>query len=222
VLSECERGLELLFERVDAQRLEPPRLGGEPRSVCEPVQRRAAPELHRERGRLRRGTCIAGAQCNACLSEQLVESQGVDGRVRQRVAVGRGDDRLLPERSPKTSDVMLNGVARRGRQVVSPQRIDQRVDRDDATATKRKQCEEALALAATHLRRPSTDEDLEWPEKPDFQRIRHARGLHPPVSQAPVRQYRPATDRGEALRVAAAWQPRAECSALIPTSKETK
>jgi hypothetical protein len=32
---------------------------------------------------------------------------------------------------------MLDGVARRGRQVVSPQRVDQRVDADDATAANR-------------------------------------------------------------------------------------
>ena len=45
VFSERERRLELLFERVDSKRLEPPRLRAEPRSVGEPVQRRAAPEL---------------------------------------------------------------------------------------------------------------------------------------------------------------------------------
>ena len=69
---------------------------------------------------------------------------------------------------------MLDGVARRGRQVVSPQRVDQRVDGDDATAAKRKQREEALALPAAHVRGPSIDEDLERPEKPDFERMRHA------------------------------------------------
>ena len=110
----------------------------------------------------------------ARLSEQLLEPQRVDGRVRQRVSVGRGDDRLLAECSPKTSDVVLDGVARRGRQVVSPQRVDQRVDADDATAAKRKQREEALALTAAHVRGPSTGEDLERPEQPDFERVGHA------------------------------------------------
>ena len=45
MLSQRERRLELLFERVDSKRLEPPRLRAEPGSVGEPVQRRAAPEL---------------------------------------------------------------------------------------------------------------------------------------------------------------------------------
>ena len=120
----------------------------------------AAPEFQRDGSRLCRGTCIARAQCNACLSEQLVEPQGVDGRTRQGVSVGRRDDRLLPKRCPKTSDVMLDGVARRGRQVVSPQRVDQGVDGDNATAAKRKQREESLALPAAHVRSPSIDEDL--------------------------------------------------------------
>jgi hypothetical protein len=61
MLSDCERGLELLFESVDAKRLEPPRLRAEPWSFREPVQRRAAPERQRDRDRLGRGSGIAGA-----------------------------------------------------------------------------------------------------------------------------------------------------------------
>ena len=70
---------------------------------------------------------------------------------------------------------MLDGVARRRRQVVFPQRVDQRVDGDDATAAKREQREQALALAAAHVRRPSAGEDLERAEQPDFERLVHAR-----------------------------------------------
>ena len=129
---------------------------------------------------LGRGTGIARPQCTTRLSEQLLESQRVDGRVGQRVSVGRRDDRVRPECSAKTSDVVLDGVARRGRQVVFPQRVDQRVDADDATAAKRKQRKQALALAAAHVRRPSAGENLERAEKPDFQRVDHAGrdGLH--------------------------------------------
>ncbi len=69
MVSERERRLELLFERVDSKRLEPPRLGAEPGRVREPVQRRAAPELQRERDRLGRGDGIARAQCTTRLRE---------------------------------------------------------------------------------------------------------------------------------------------------------
>ena len=138
---------------------------------------------------LGRGTGIARAQCTTRLCEQLLEPQRVDGRVRQRVSIGRRDDRVLAECSAKTSDVVLDGVTRRGRQVVFPQRVDQRVDADDATAAKREQREQTLALAAAHVRRPSAGEDLERAEKPDFQRVDHAGGvsLHAPVSHAPAR-----------------------------------
>ena len=157
MLSQRERRLELLFERIDAKGLEPPRLRPEPRSVREPVQRRAAPELQRERDRLGRGTASPARSALARLAEQLLEPQPVDARVRQRVSVGRRDDRLRAERSPKTSDVVLDSVARCGRQVVSPQRVDQRVDGDDATAAKREQGKEARRLPPlTFAGRPPT------------------------------------------------------------------
>ena len=84
------------------------------------MQRRPAPERQRDRGGLGRGTGIAGAQCTPRVPEQLLELQRVDGSVLERVSVGRGDDRVLAQRSPKTGDVMLDSVARGGRQVVSP------------------------------------------------------------------------------------------------------
>jgi hypothetical protein len=138
------------------------------------VECRTSPERQRVCRGLGRGTDIAGAQRTPHVSEQLLELQRVDGCVREHVSVGRGDDRLLTERSPHTCDVMLDGVARRGREVVSPQRVDQRLDADDATAAKRKQREEALPLTAAHIRGSSTDEDLERSEQPDFERVVHA------------------------------------------------
>jgi hypothetical protein len=67
---------------------------------------------------------------------------------------------------------MLDGVARRGRQVVCPQRVDQRLDADDATAAKGKEREEALALAAADVCGPPGDDDLERPEQPDLKWVR--------------------------------------------------
>jgi hypothetical protein len=45
MVSERERRLELLFERVGSKRLEPTRLGAEPGRVGEPVQCGTAPEV---------------------------------------------------------------------------------------------------------------------------------------------------------------------------------
>ncbi len=73
MLAERERRLELLFQRINPKRLEPPRLGAEPVRVDEPVQRRTAPGIQREPNGLGRCTGIARAQCTTRLSEQLLE-----------------------------------------------------------------------------------------------------------------------------------------------------
>jgi hypothetical protein len=61
MVSQRERCLELLLERIDPKRLKPPRLRAEPGCVGEPLQRRAAPQLQRQRNGLGRGTSVAGA-----------------------------------------------------------------------------------------------------------------------------------------------------------------
>ena len=47
MLAKRQRRLELLLERINMQRLEPPRLSAEPRHVSKAVQRRTAPQLER-------------------------------------------------------------------------------------------------------------------------------------------------------------------------------
>ena len=73
MLAEREPDLEVLLERVDVQRLEPARLGAEPRRAGQPLQRRSAPEGERRRDRVRRGRDVAVAQRGARLREQLLE-----------------------------------------------------------------------------------------------------------------------------------------------------
>jgi hypothetical protein len=115
VLAERECRLEPLLERIDAQRLEPPRLGAKPLGLGEPLQGSTAPERERECDALRSTSCIALAQCAACLCEQILELDGVDARLPQGVSIGRSDDRVLSEGSAQPRDVMLDGVARGGR-----------------------------------------------------------------------------------------------------------
>ena len=87
MLAERERRLELLLERVDAQRLEPPRLGAEPTvpvSPCSAVRARG----QRRRDRVRRGMDVAVPQRGARLREQLLEPDRIHIRALQRVPVG--------------------------------------------------------------------------------------------------------------------------------------
>ena len=134
MLAEREPDLEVLLERVDVQRLEPARLGVEPRRAGQALQRRPAPEGQRRRDRVRRGRDVAVAQRGARLREQLLEPDRVDARVLQRVPVGRADDRLLSECGAQAGDVMVERVPRSGRELLAPQAVDERVDVDHPAA----------------------------------------------------------------------------------------
>ena len=81
MLAEREPDLEVLLERVDAQRLEPACLGAEPRRAGQTLQRRPAPEGERRRDRVRRGRGVAVAQRDASLREQLLEPDRIHTRV---------------------------------------------------------------------------------------------------------------------------------------------
>jgi hypothetical protein len=133
------------------------------------LQRRTAPQAERQRNGLRRVAGIALAQRNTRLCKQLLEARRVDRRIRQRVSVIGSDDRVLPERAAQTGDVVLKSVARCGRQLLSPQGVDQLVHSHDATAAEREQRKQTVPLAAAHLRQTPSGDDLERPEKPDLE-----------------------------------------------------
>ena len=174
MLAERERRLELLLERVDAQPLEPPRLAVEPRQVSEPLQRGAPAQRQRRRDRRRGRARIALAKRCASLPQQLLELQRVHARLGQRVSVGRPDDRLVAEGGAQTCHMMLYSVPRGRRQVLSPQRADQLVDRHDPPLPKGEQRQQGIALAASHGHRASARRNLERAEDPDLERIDHA------------------------------------------------
>ena len=190
MLSERQRNLELLLERVDAQRLESARLVAEPRRTGQTLQRRSAPEGQRRPNRVRRATNVAVAQRAARLREQLLEPHRVHARVPQCVPVGGADDRALAERGAKAGDVMMQRVARSGRKLLPPQAFDERVDVDHPALAERKHRQQRLTLRAAHLRERPARDNLEGAEKPDFQWRRAsttACRLHRRVSQARTR-----------------------------------
>ena len=168
MLAEREPDLEVLLERVDAQRLEPARLGAEPRRAGQTLQRRSAPEGKRRRDRVRRCRGVAVAQRGAGLREQLLEPDRVDARALQRVPVGRADDRLLSERGAEAGDVVMERVPRSGRELLAPQTVDEPVDVDYPTLPEREHREQGLTLRAAHVRGRPARENLERAENPDL------------------------------------------------------
>ena len=180
VLSERERNLELLLERVHTQRLEPARLGVEPRRAGEALQGRTPPEVERRRNRVRRGPHVAVTQRAARLRQQLLEPDGIHMRVVQRIPIGRARDRRLSQRGAKTRNVVVERIARGGRELLPPQAVDECVDVDDATISEREHCQQGLPLRSAHVRNPSVREHLERAEKPDLQQcVRHGFMLPP-------------------------------------------
>ena len=175
MLAEREPDLEVLLERVDVQRLEPARLGAEPRRAGQTLQRRSAPEGERRRDRVRRGKDVALPQRGARLREQLLEPDRIHIRALQRVPVGGADDRLLSERGAKAGDVMMERVPRSGRELLPPQAVDERVDVDHPALPEREHRQQGLTLRAAHVRDRPARENLERAEKPDFEQLLHAR-----------------------------------------------
>ena len=164
ILTERERHLEPLLEGIDAQRLQPPRLGAKPLRLGQTLQGWTAPERQRQLDRLCPRSGVALAPGAASFREQLLEPHSVDGHVSQRVTVGRTEDRLLSEGGAQSRDMVLQRVPRRGGQLLAPEGIDQLVHRDDPAVAQRKHREQAMALAAAHSDRTSTQPDLERPE----------------------------------------------------------
>jgi hypothetical protein len=103
----------------------------------------------------------------------VLEHDCVDGRVGYGIAVGRSGNGIPPERGPEPGNMVLNGVSRSGRELGSPQRVDQVVDRDDATPSKSEQRQQRLPLGAGDVDRASVRDHLERAQQPDLQRIAH-------------------------------------------------
>jgi hypothetical protein len=65
--------------------------------------------------------------------------------------------------------VVLESVPRCGRQLLSPQGVDQLVHAHDASAAEREQREQPMPLAAADLDRISVGDDLEWAENTNLE-----------------------------------------------------
>ena len=188
MLAEREPDLEVLLERVDAQRLEPACLGAEPRRTGQTLQRRSAPEGERRRDRVRRGADVALPQRGPRVREQLLEPDRIHIRALQRVSVGGADDRLLSQRGAKAGDVMMERVPRSGRELLPPNAVDECVDADHPALPERKHRQKGSTLRAARVRDRPVRENLERAEKPDFQLAGHASSASDsPTPAAPMK-----------------------------------
>ena len=164
MLAERQRHLELLLERVDAQRLEPPRLVAEPFCAGQPLQRRPSPQSESRLDCVRGGMEIVVTQRGARLREQLLEAEHVHARICERVAVRGARDRGLSERGAQARDVMVERVPRGGRKLLAPQTVDEGVNADHPAPAERQHRQESLALRPAHVRRRPVRENLEGAE----------------------------------------------------------
>ena len=131
MLSEGERRLEALLQRVEPQRVQSCGLGRRPRRLRQTQERGPAPEGERVGDRVCGSPGVSGAERRARGGEQLLELSGVDDSALERVPVGREPDRVLAQRPPQAGDMVLHGVSRRCRKIAPPQRLGQRLRGDD-------------------------------------------------------------------------------------------
>jgi hypothetical protein len=162
VLPQRQRRLELLLQRVGPQPLQAGGLGADPAAVLQALQRPPTPQRQRPGDQLGGLAGVTRPPGAAGPGQQLLEPQGVHGGPHQRVPVRGGNDRLGSKRGAEPRNVVLDGVARRHRDLLPPQGVDQHLDRDHATAAQGQQRQERVPLGTGHLCGATTDQGLEW------------------------------------------------------------
>ena len=110
------------------------------------------PPPQRERGRKRRGRLrrLPVRQLRPAPSQQGCEAVGVErlGIDADAVPAAAGRDGIRPDRRPQAGRGDLHGVSRVRRRCVCPERVDDRVERDDAVAVDEEQAEQPAAFRA--------------------------------------------------------------------------
>jgi hypothetical protein len=166
-----EVGLDAVLERGEAHFLEPPDLVLREGLVGEVGQRRSAPEREclleprRRSGRL----LVAGLLDEGLEARRVerVDPQGVAGRLSNQCAVA--------EHPSQPRDVALNVLRRGRRRPLSPELVDEPVDRDDLAGAQEQDREQGARLAGRKLERPVVARDLERAQDAELERPAHAR-----------------------------------------------
>src|SRR5262249_6683976 len=133
------------------------------RLVLEVGERRAPPEgqrLVQPRSRCKR------SQVTGFLEKTLevVHVELVDRNAKQ-IPRGLGQDAVAPERLPQLRDMDLKRGQSRLRRLLTPERVDQPLSRDELVRAEEKRGQQGPRLATAHLDRLTVLDDLERPQE---------------------------------------------------------
>ena len=165
--SKCEREIDALGR--DRPALIVKRIGGGARVALQRdvAQRVASPEAERLVERAKRVFAVHRRARAARRLDELVEAGGVEfaGRRRDRVPGRPGrDQRRIAERRANPQDVLVHHVAGTLRRGVSPDAIDQLLDRDDRARVQEQHAQQRALAPASEPDRLAVDRRLERPE----------------------------------------------------------
>jgi hypothetical protein len=204
---EREVGVDPVLERRQPQLLQPRHLGLRERFVADVLVGLAAPQPERlAEARLRRAG-LAPRQLGAAACDQELEPLEVQltGREAEPVAGPVLLDPLRAEAPAQPVDVDLQRVDRRRGRLLTPQRVDQPVARDDVPARDQQAREQRHLLARRQLDGAGGGGDLHGSEHPEL----HGRIL---CSRGPLRKPAQVACRGACSDLAAEpWRSRCWC-----------
>ena len=168
--AERQVGLDSVFERVQAQLLEPADLVLGEGLVGEVRQRRPTPETQRLPQGLRGAAVITALDCLAPRSGEALKPIGIDlvGVGLERVAPATGDEHALAELLAQVGDVDLHGLGRGLGRALAPELVDDPVDRDDLAPMKQQDREHRALPGSAKGNRSPIDQNLERTEDAEF------------------------------------------------------
>ena len=201
VTSEGKVGLHARLDRSKAQFLQPVRLAARERGNAELSQRNAAPQRECLAQPPRGGLRIAGLQRRTAVGGERLEAREVElGTAEAQLVAARARQQLRPRRQPRPQQrhVALQRLARRRRDALTPEVVDQPVGRQDLARMEQEDRQQRARLGPFQRQRPIAADRLERSQYPELHRCGDhlSRAFH---RQAPP-PYRRATAQAQAPR----------------------
>ena len=178
VASEGEIGIDPLLERTQALLLEACDLGGAgPQERCV-GQDLAAPEPERFPREVGSPSMLTFVGCGAgCRKEarRLEDVEQSAAELKSVASAAPSDGRPVRlEKRAKTGDVTLDRVSGRGRRVLTPDVVDQPLDRNDLVRMQEQHGKHGALLRSSKRDRDPVDADLQGPEDEELEPSGHA------------------------------------------------
>jgi hypothetical protein len=163
-----ELRLDSIFDRRDAQLLEPDDLVLREGLVGEVAERRASPQLQRRTELLRRLLLVARGERGPPLRQRLLEAVAVElaGANLQRVGPADGTQRFAAagELLPQRRNAVLEDLRGRGRRALPPQPVDDHVAGQRPVGVEEEQRQDRALPRSAERELPLAVERLERPE----------------------------------------------------------